>query len=73
MADMNHARASFELVNFHGQLYAMGGFHGTQTEQAGADYVERYDPPQILGQIYQSYQLLCSAGEAQFSMTKLYL
>ena len=32
MADMNHARASFEL-NFHGQLYAMGGFmehrHGT--------------------------------------------
>ena len=45
MADMNHARASFELVNFHGQLYAMGGFHGTQTwNRQALDYVERYDP-----------------------------
>ena len=31
MADMNQPRASFELINFHGQLYAMGGFQGTQT------------------------------------------
>ena len=45
MADMNHARASFELINFHGQLYAMGGFHGTQTwNRQALDYVERYDP-----------------------------
>ena len=45
MADMNHARASFELVNFRGQLYAMGGFHGTQTwNRQALDYVERYDP-----------------------------
>ena len=45
MADMNHERASFELVNFHGQLYAMGGFHGTQTwNRQALDYVERYDP-----------------------------
>ena len=45
MANMNHARASFELINFHGQLYAMGGFHGTQTwNRQALDYVERYDP-----------------------------
>ena len=45
MADMHHARASFELVNFHGQLYAMGGFNGTQTwNRLALDYVERYDP-----------------------------
>ena len=45
MADMNHPRASFELINFHGQLYAMGGFHGTQTwNRLALDYVERYDP-----------------------------
>jgi len=46
MADMNQPRASFELINFHGQLYAMGGFQGTQTwNRQGLDYVERYDPP----------------------------
>ena len=45
MADMNHERASFELINFHGQLYAMGGFKGTQTwNRQALDYVERYDP-----------------------------
>ena len=45
MADMNHARASFEMVNFHGQLYAMGGFQGTSTwNRQAMDYVERYDP-----------------------------
>ena len=45
MADMNQARASFELVNFHGQLYAMGGFQGTSTwNRQALDYVERYDP-----------------------------
>ena len=45
MADMNQPRASFELVNFHGQLYAMGGFQGTQTwNRQALDYVERYDP-----------------------------
>ena len=45
MADMNHARASFELVNYHGQLYAMGGFQGTQTwNRQALNYVERYDP-----------------------------
>ena len=45
MADMNHPRASFEMVNFHGQLYAMGGFMGTQTwNRQALDYVERYDP-----------------------------
>lgn len=45
MADMNQPRASFELINFHGQLYAIGGFQGTQTwNRQGLDYVERYDP-----------------------------
>ena len=45
MADMNQPRASFELVNFHGQLYAMGGFQGTSTwNRQALDYVERYDP-----------------------------
>ena len=45
MADMNQPRASFELINFHGQLYAMGGFQGTQTwNRQALDYVERYDP-----------------------------
>ena len=45
MADMNEPRASFELVNYHGQLYAMGGFQGTQTwNRQALDYVERYDP-----------------------------
>ena len=46
MADMNQPRASFELINFHGQLYAMGGFQGTQTwNRQGLNYVERYAPP----------------------------
>ena len=46
MADMNQPRASFELVNYHGQLYAMGGFQGSQTwNRQALDYVERYDPP----------------------------
>jgi hypothetical protein len=45
MADMNQPRASFEMINFHGQLYAMGGFQGTQTwNRQALDYVERYDP-----------------------------
>ena len=45
MADMNQARASFDLINFHGHLYAMGGFQGTQTwNRQALDYVERYDP-----------------------------
>lgn len=45
MADMNQPRASFELINYHGQLYAMGGFQGTQSwNRASLDYVERYDP-----------------------------
>ena len=45
MADMNQARASFELINFHGQLYAIGGFQGTATwNRQSLDYVERYDP-----------------------------
>ena len=45
MADMNQPRASFELVNFHGQLYAMGGFQGTSSwNRQALDYVERYDP-----------------------------
>jgi hypothetical protein len=45
MADMNQPRASFELINYHGQLYAMGGFQGTQSwNRAALDYVERYDP-----------------------------
>jgi hypothetical protein len=44
MADMNQPRASFELINFHGQLYAMGGFQGTQSwNRQALDYVERYD------------------------------
>ena len=52
MADMNQPRASFELVNYHGQLYAMGGFHGSQTwNRQALDYVERYDPPLTPGQI----------------------
>ena len=46
MADMNQPRASFELINFHGQLYAMGGFQGSQTwNRQALNYVERYDPP----------------------------
>lgn len=45
MASMNHPRASFPLVNFHGQLYAIGGFQGTSTwNRPSMDYVERYDP-----------------------------
>ncbi len=45
MANMNQPRASFELINFHGQLYAMGGFQGSQTwNRQALDYVERYDP-----------------------------
>jgi len=45
MADMNQPRASFELINFHGQLYAMGGFQGTSSwNRQALDYVERYDP-----------------------------
>jgi len=45
MADMNEPRAGFELINFHGQLYAIGGFQGTQTwNRQALDYVERYDP-----------------------------
>ena len=45
MADMNEPRASFEMVNYHGQLYAMGGFQGTQTwNRQSLSYVERYDP-----------------------------
>ncbi len=45
MADMNEPRASFDLVNYHGYLYAMGGFQGTQTSYRQAmNYVERYDP-----------------------------
>ena len=45
MADMTQPRASFELINFHGQLYAIGGFQGTQTwNRQALDYVERYDP-----------------------------
>ena len=45
MADMNQPRASFELVNYHGQLYAMGGFQGTSSwNRQALDYVERYDP-----------------------------
>ena len=45
MADMNQPRASFELINFHGLLYAVGGFQGTQTwNRQALDYVERYDP-----------------------------
>ena len=42
---MNEPRASFEMVNYHGQLYAMGGFQGTQTwNRQSLSYVERYDP-----------------------------
>ena len=45
MADMHHARASFELINFHGHLYAIGGFQGTSSwNRQAMDYVERYDP-----------------------------
>jgi len=45
MADMTQPRASFELVNFHGQLYAIGGFQGTSTwNRQALNYVERYDP-----------------------------
>ena len=45
MAPMNQPRASFELINFHGLLYAVGGFQGTQTwNRQALDYVERYDP-----------------------------
>ena len=45
MADMHQPRAAFELVNFHGQLYAMGGYQGTSTwNRQALDYVERYDP-----------------------------
>ena len=45
MANMSQPRASFELINYHGQLYAMGGFQGTQTwNRQALDYVERYDP-----------------------------
>ena len=45
MADMTQPRASFELVNFHGQLYAIGGYQGTSSwNRQGLNYVERYDP-----------------------------
>jgi len=45
MADMHQPRASFELVNFHGQLYAIGGYQGTSTwNRQILTYVERYDP-----------------------------
>jgi len=45
MADMNQPRASFELINFHGLLYAIGGFQGTQSwNRQALDYVESYDP-----------------------------
>ena len=44
MANMTQARASFELINFHGKLYAIGGFQGTQTwNRQGLSYVESYD------------------------------
>ena len=44
MADMNQPRASFELVNFHDKLYAIGGFQGSQTwNRQALDYVEMYD------------------------------
>jgi len=45
MASMHHARASFPLVNFHGLLYAIGGFQGTSTwNRPAMDYVESYNP-----------------------------
>ena len=45
LAPMNHKRSSFPLVNFHGQLYAIGGTDGTSTwNRQALDYVERYDP-----------------------------
>ena len=38
MADMNQPRASFELVNFHDKLYAIGGFQGSQTWNRPVSY-----------------------------------
>ena len=45
MADMNQPRASFELVNFQGLLYAIGGTQSTSTwNRQALNYVEVYDP-----------------------------
>ena len=45
MASMTHSRSSFPLVNFHDQLYAIGGTQSTSTwNRQALDYVERYDP-----------------------------
>lgn len=45
MANMTNARSSFPLVNYHDQLYAIGGMTGTSTwNRLAIDYVERYDP-----------------------------
>ena len=45
LAPMIHKRSSFPLVNFHGQLYAIGGTDSTSTwNRQALDYVERYDP-----------------------------
>jgi hypothetical protein len=45
MADMHHKRSSFPLVEYHDELYAIGGTDSTSTwNRQAMDYVEKYDP-----------------------------
>ena len=44
MANMTNARSSFPLVNYHNNLYAIGGMTGTSTwNRQALSYVEKYD------------------------------
>ena len=45
MADMHHERSSFPLIEYHDELYAIGGTDSTSTwNRQALDYVEKYDP-----------------------------